>query len=180
MEWRGGRGRCAAVVAMAAVLITVANPARAHDGHHVVLASDTEAGPYQVTVWTSDGWTTDEMPVAIEVNGINRPSSLRAVVLTANGQGGPISVVLKPSLALGPAVWEGVLPVSAAGEQQLVVEISDAGNQYSTNQIPFVPAVASAGWAVLVGVLSLQAFGFLAWLARRAPRVWRRVLVAVS
>jgi hypothetical protein len=182
MEWRLGHIRRVAVVAIAttAACIGIAVPASAHNGeqHQAVLADEQQAGPFLVTAWTSEGMSTGEIPIAVEIKGGETISGLEVVAYTAGANQSPVSVALQAAPSLGTAVWEGVL-LATDGQQELVIEVADQNGRYQTAPIPMTVVVAGIGWAILIGVLAVQALGYLGWLVLRVPRVWRRQVVRV-
>lgn len=182
MEWRLGHGRRVAVVAIAttAACIGIAFPASAHNGEHqAVLASEQQAGPFLVTAWTSEGMSTGEIPIAVEIKGGEAVSGLEVVAHIAGANQSLISVALQAAPSLGPAVWEGVLLATDGTQQELVIEVTDQNGHYQTAPIPMTVVVAGIGWAILIAVLAVQALGYLGWLVLRAPRVWRHQVVRV-
>ena len=167
------------ILAALALVVGPATAAAAHGNHDaVVLATNSNAGPFHVSVWTPEGPPiVGPNPIAVQVTGGNGGNADSVVVsvtdLAPTGATQSVSVPLAAVDTFAVQTWMGTIDINSESEQSLSVVVNQGLDETGTLRMVITPSTPNLFLKLVVWSLAIHSLVFARWLFRRSKKVWR-------
>jgi hypothetical protein len=164
------------------VLILVVGPATAataHGNHDaVVLATNSNAGPFHVSVWTPEGPPiVGTNPIAVQVTGGSGGNADSVVIkvddLDSTGLDRSTTVALVPATTFAVETWSGTIDIGSESEHSLTIVVNQGLDETGALRVVVTPSTPNLFLKLVVWSLAIHSVVFARWLLRRAKKVWR-------